>query len=818
MSNPRYSEQLALEILNYKCNERTNVDCTLDCAFCGHRCHQSPRKPARTCPQTLFDKYPTTIKYIFKKLNLQCKKSCNKCFNLLTKCILAIPEEIFQNLTVEAYRKQESPNQEVTNKKLTNEELETFKILDQLKEFLPELFSVKRKLDVSGEPGSPSKGAREAKKSYTLLVDDCSIRIQSEPKIFENLDAGPGRPGISPALVDLVSDLMVEGRVSATKCGKVRALVDLHLKGRKHSEEDEWCAKTSLRALVIKYFASDLVLCKWMAEQKSLFAGFDGCSAEHRRFMEFHLIGVNKKKEVSKVCLKIVEIFEHTTGVEMANVFCNIIKDLIRVSIKNNVKLTTLLDITGLTYDTTSENTGCVNGINTILDSKRKELWDMVQSRLPPVSRRPYPPLQKLACCDHVSSLILVHFLKEVVSSLESMGRTDLVCAKRCIIVPMFECFGNLLAGEDGDKIITDIKSDIDKGTFKTRLQASFQNIDDTRYLSLPVLIEKFLVFQPYIKKNVDLLFDSGKLTEVQKKYISLWKTSPLLHGIAKFLVMAKNEFMQPTMRIGNSTHSMKEWTEYLQTTLNKASSMKHERCHTYTNEIVNLFPELSPEEKTSLGSILRCMNKHLAQCVHFILLKWYGDIITEGAKGDSWIVATNRESERIISIVKDKFVTCKHMKEVVINAYCRLRFLPFHFVHAIPKEQYLDYIRAGRDAYNEATTRKEINKVKKLAFDKEMAIVLEKYKKREAEASVFKFLVECGAELTAKQYTTEGKADRLDVTVAELQNFLGKLSRRGLYVGETTPRLKKDYIVIVQSFLMPLGASHFRSAYLPTV
>jgi hypothetical protein len=104
MSISRYSEDLNDEIPNYKYTERTNVNYSVECAFCGHLCNSSRRKPSKTSSQALFDKYPNTIRYIFKKLNLQCKKVYNKCFNLLTKCIVAMPEDVFTKAIIDTFR------------------------------------------------------------------------------------------------------------------------------------------------------------------------------------------------------------------------------------------------------------------------------------------------------------------------------------------------------------------------------------------------------------------------------------------------------------------------------------------------------------------------------------------------------------------------------------------------------------------------------------------------------------------------------------------------------------------------------------------
>jgi hypothetical protein len=85
----------------------------------------------------------------------------------------------------------------------------------------------------------------------------------------------------------------------------------------------------------------------------------------------------------------------------------------------------------------------------------------------------------------------------------------------------------------------------------------------------------------------------------------------------------------QLIMKKGNETHSMLEWTTYLQSTLDKASAMKHERCMQFTEDVASSFKEITQEQKQQVLEVLRSWNRLLASCVVSVLTKWYGDIIT---------------------------------------------------------------------------------------------------------------------------------------------------------------------------------------------
>ena len=113
----------------------------------------------------------------------------------------------------------------------------------------------------------------------------------------------------------------------------------------------------------------------------------------------------------------------------------------------------------------------------------------------------------------------MVHFLKDIVITLKEHGHSNLVHEDRCVIMGLFESFGNLLNGDDGERICTSIRESVKKGDFKPLLNVSFQKVDATRYLSLPVLEEKFLHFEKYITIYMERALSTNNLTDVQKKY-----------------------------------------------------------------------------------------------------------------------------------------------------------------------------------------------------------------------------------------------------------------------------------------------------------
>jgi hypothetical protein len=92
-SIPHYPEKLASDVLKYRHKEDGEVNFSVDCGMCGFRCNAKPRKDRSHCPKTLYKNYPATMRLIFKKINLECKRACNLCWNLLQRCLRAIPED-----------------------------------------------------------------------------------------------------------------------------------------------------------------------------------------------------------------------------------------------------------------------------------------------------------------------------------------------------------------------------------------------------------------------------------------------------------------------------------------------------------------------------------------------------------------------------------------------------------------------------------------------------------------------------------------------------------------------------------------------------
>jgi hypothetical protein len=221
---------------------------------------------------------------------------CGGCYALIECAIYEINEdELIKKLISMPSKQVLNEEPKSTNQNPSNENLRTFNDLNQSNEIVRDSSDLKRKLENLSTNGSPSKKLMQSENTYHILIDGDIVQVYKEPRPFQKLDKGPGRSGISPDLVDYSADMQVQAGISANRAAMAKEIHDKIWIGRAHpkcgSSEKIWSTQTNVRCLSIKNHASDLVVCKWLANQLSIFAGFDGCSASKRHFMQFHLIG-----------------------------------------------------------------------------------------------------------------------------------------------------------------------------------------------------------------------------------------------------------------------------------------------------------------------------------------------------------------------------------------------------------------------------------------------------------------------------------------------------------------------------------------------
>lgn len=815
MSAPKYSTGLHKKIEELQKSDKKDYIKAVDCGFCGYSVKPGARRNSRIKPDTLWAKYPTTCRTIFRKKLEGHEKTCSKCLALVNECVSQVSEEEYSDYLIKAsYHEWLQVKGNSIQSVLTNEKIITEEVFVQPKTRkveLEEAFKVVRKY---ANEGSPTKDPINPKRVYTVIEGKDDISVVKLPEMFKKDTDGPGRPPFTPHLVQLASELMVESNVSAGKVGNAKTTIEKTLLGYKGQT---FSVQTALRALVVKMTAADTIRANWVPKQKKIFLGQDGASAEGRHFIQSHLIGVNGQGNISIMFLTLFETYDGTSGEEIAMHIENIVNSIgILQRALGIQKIFTLLDINGLVFDTTSENTGKFSGVNAELEKRRKSLYDQIVKSCPREKFPNYVPLLLISCCDHVAQLVLVHFFKNLEATLKKWDATECLNGDTCILQDMFDSFGNLLAGEEGRHFKTKIREDIHEGLLKTKFQISFQRTDHTRYLSLPNLIEKFFEFEKQIIHHMEALLSANELKDAPKRYWLLWRTSPRIRVVAKLVVEAAREIMHPMMKVGNATHSWLEWKALLEKILTKAGDRKHARCLKFSEQIIGEFPSDFRMDKTHIQNFSKDLNKDLGSAVIFILEKWYGDIISSEGNEEKWIVATNRHGERFVGILKWCIDRSKHVRLVVICAYMMLRHCKFDFVHDIDKKLQYIYIKQGRELYNNAITRGEREAMQTDSRLKKLNIGIAKSSKMSRDDKILDFMKSCGfkVESRAGKGKKTLKTKKPTLTVKIMQDFLAKLKRRRLYDGDVNRKTREKQLETIEQVLMPQTARKFTSAF----
>jgi hypothetical protein len=311
-----YAPEFLEKIRNYDNNSRERVDKSEDCPFCGYKITAKTHKKASSTPKFYLDKYPLTCKTIFKFSRSGHKKMCTACQYHIEIAILQVDETYLAGKFGDTVRKALFPTfQESTNDVSTNGKSEKVNEFDQSKSKIQELMNLKRSIVELSSKESPRKCPKVTKSFYFVIdpVDGTGIKIFKEQSMIAKTTKDPGRGSLQPNGIDFMADMQVKAGVSAnndqTFYGQVQPK-------RKHL----FCPKTALRSLTIKSQASDYIICQWMSNQKTIFAGFDGGGTNERKFFEYHLSGEDAAGNVSHVLLKLIELTEPMTGEKLADI------------------------------------------------------------------------------------------------------------------------------------------------------------------------------------------------------------------------------------------------------------------------------------------------------------------------------------------------------------------------------------------------------------------------------------------------------------------------------------------------------------------
>jgi hypothetical protein len=772
------------------------LDIVRDCFVCWKRIGQNGRLDQKQSTVNLLDKYRQTFALLFNIYIAKSTKYCSHCAKIVNKALTEQPEDELRlklHQTIFPVEKIDNlVNSPPANEKETNHNSPMFN--ESIQSESKDLGTPLKKRDLEANLSPLNPNSKKVKREVFIVEGSPStedVSVRKMPQMFAKLEAGPGRPSTTPELVDYLADSQTVAKTSSAAAGKCMEIFSQSFMG---ITQDPPSTCTALRALCIKAVAADYKIAKWISEQSEIYLELDGGSESDRKFLEVSLQAIDTKGKISKQFLNLLENYGPSHAQKAATFIYNSILGIARMQITMKMtKIVSLCDITGVVFDTTSENTGKLQGIYQQLEALRKEEWKKLRPN------EPYVPMSCEKCCDHVSQLFGVWFIKSCNEEFKKIGAPydKLVVNNVSYIINLAQIYANLLTDDTGNSIKTKIDQAVKTGKFKTKCTGSFEKCQTIRFVAVPNLFEKMIEFEEFIIPEFDDLQEAKRMTDPQDNAWTLWKTNPGVRMMAFLLVKLSNEFMKPMMEVGNKEHSFVKWREYLQKLLDSATKLKHSRCGDLSIFMKKRFENFG----ITTGKRFYVL---MSESITGVLRKWCLDII-ESDGGDRFIVCTNRESERYISIIKWALHKHPHIRHILILAYLKLQYCRFSFKWGIPSEFQIAFMQSGRNLYNNAKTHKEINTLKAEVYDQYLKIDLYKARAENIVGTIKTFILACGT-----VPSTEVKT--FSLTNKTMKDFLCKLKRHEIYSGKTN-LTKVEYHNVIVSEIMPKTAQGIRDA-----
>lgn len=737
------------------------------CAFCAKICHKNQKKKSvcNTTASFLIENHPDAFKAVYNGKRKTFNEICHtKCANKVKKWapppnstsdeyqvvepssnspgLPSVADEHHvdstnQNNSSPIGPKENSPKPgQTSSKRLFAEFMDEIDKNDP--KFLDRPLKVKKREDVE---------------MITMIKDkDDRLYVYSPSKHFVKLKRTRGRPTKSDHMIDFCEQLHSKCLVPSSEIGKVIQTSEGFLLGV--DSKIMISTQTAIRGFITKSVSSDIEIAQWLAKQKCYYILVDGASYEDRSFIQFNILGYQdtdgkfeiSAKQVSGRFLQVYETYTGTTGAEIAlkieyalNIFAMWQEKLKLPKIFN------LTDLTGICFDTTSENTGKFGGIG----AKLEELRQAVSQKL---FKKPCTPLHQSKCIDHVLMLIFTLFIKTSGQHMQTLWPgTNLVNQEGvCLIFAMMECFGNFFQNGHGSHIAIKIKeSNKTKPKGEQLAIPNLQDIDSTRYLSYGNLAEILVDYDDFIMPYLmDIAKLKGKLsefTQIQQKYWVIYQ-NPVTFFVLDLLKMLKCDWVAPLMEFGNKNYDWNGFATQLQLAMKRVSNLKHIRINQIMERMNRRIRKWNLPYPTQITlEQIKSMYQFLGTTIQTTLNKWYDCELVE-LKENKFVVCSNRRSERYISIIKWSLGHCKNMRVILLQAHMRLRNLQdWSFEHNCPTELKQLFRKLGSDLYNHHITRDKVRKLKHDHYNQLLETRLSKQAIENREEPIQDLLVSLG-------------------------------------------------------------------------
>jgi hypothetical protein len=307
----------------------------------------------------------------------------------------------------------------------------------------------------------------------------------------------------------------------------------------------------------------DYEVCQKLANSDDLFIGIDESSkSNNRSFVEIEFGGRCRTggNSLWSYPVALIEVMDHR-----AESMLQMIENALAMFVRKQQDLrlphkTQLFHFTSITFDLTASNTGIHAGLATLLEKKRKTLWDQAKQRSPR-SLAAYRPLVVKGCDDHLCALVSKQFEKRVAQLGTEWGITTWVndrnhdatknrvttilhALSKALRKRWHDCFYGYLAEHSYPRFTI-------HRTTKTRY-ASFD------VLALTVTTHKQILLD-WINANKDSLAGAADTA------ILVQLCEPTVQQVIAIMALGAKKFLLPMMERCNHITSMGEYTSYIQ-------------------------------------------------------------------------------------------------------------------------------------------------------------------------------------------------------------------------------------------------------------
>lgn len=618
------------------------------------------------------------------------------------------------------------------------------------------------------------------KKELIVIKDKLNISLNSLKNvqgkltnkcIDENGKFTRGRPYYTPEVVDLVTNLITENFISLNQIGNVVEKAGIFFLNDLYKNNNEICRNTAARMLIVKESAYMILLAQLVSKSMYFWISDDGGCQIERNLHGSSLYGCyvsNGKVQLWKATLGTNESL-HFSGEKVAIMLKDHFEFLTSIQKKNGWTVKYLYDIIGVVGDNTSSNTGNLNGFMVIFEKYRSDDWIKHKK----VGK--CPPLFKLGCHDHISSLMSKEFYKRI-SQHKDIPSNFLrkENGNEFVFLYVIRTVGNLFykGSSQHDRIMYDLDSLEDfSGVF-------FDKFNPIRFNSFLNMCSNVLKY----KSNINVILQdliNIKDPSINQSLYDLFQ-SPICHFLLKIMDYCSNNITKPMMKMAVEVKIFNEYKIGL------------DKIQSQINSIIPIFSKMVDEEcqvsqeYSQVKSLLKVIYICVYESFEYQFKKWTFDCSKlTNLELLLPIVCSTRSEERLQKLFKDYLSKNSYTRLEILDALLKLSTAPKELkfnLSSIPKEifNFNKARKIAREKLDNSTTRFERNN------EKVTEVLLEIAQKKDqiAESLKYNSLKDEIHKLPTNIFAYSTLKSTQAVTVAWMKEILSQFKEFKLYKG----------------------------------